>query len=69
MIIITPLHAYMQLAMKAVPYHKDFLKYLGSNGTAGGDDQVIQDMAQFADSLGVIITLITLFYQQHNLDP
>lgn len=58
----------MQLAMKAVPYHKDFLKYLGSDGSAGGDDQVIQDMAQFADSLEVIVTIINLFYQQHNLD-
>lgn len=58
----------MQLAMKAVPYHKDFLKYLGSDGSAGGDDQVIQDMAQFADSLEVIVTIINLFYQHHNLD-
>lgn len=58
----------MQLAMKAVPYHKDFLEYLGSDGSAGGDDQVIQDMAQFADSLEVIVTIINLFYQQHNLD-
>ena len=58
----------MQLAMKAVPYHKDFLKYLGSDGTAGGDDQVIQDMAQFADNLEVIVTIINLFYQQHNLE-
>ena len=59
----------VQLAMKAVPYHKDFLKYLGSDGTAGGDDQVTQDMAQFADSLGILVTIITLLYQEHNLDP
>ena len=63
-----PSLTHMQLAMKAVPYHVDFLKYLGSDGTAGGDDQVIQDMAQFADSLEVIVTIINLFYQQHNLD-
>ena len=54
--------------MKAVPYHKDFLKYLGSDGTAGGDDQVTQDMAQFSSSLGVLVTIINLFYQEHNLD-
>ena len=54
--------------MKAVPYHKDFLKYLGSDGTAGGDDQVTQDMAQFSSSLGVLVTIINLLYQEHNLD-
>ena len=54
--------------MKAVPYHKDFLKYLGSDGTVDGDEQVTQDMAQFADNLGVLVTIINLFYQEHNLD-
>ena len=54
--------------MKAVPYHNDFLKCLGSDGSADGDEQVIQDMAQFAGNLGVIVTLINLFYQQHNLN-
>lgn len=54
--------------MKAVPYHKDFLLYLGSDGTADGDNEVTQDMAQFADSLGVLVTIVNLFYQKHNLD-
>lgn len=54
--------------MKAVPYHKDFLKYLGSNGTVDGDDQVTLDMAQFAESLGVLVNIINAFYQEHSLD-
>ena len=58
----------LQLAMKAVPYHKDFLKYLGSDGTAGGDDQVTEDMARFAESLGVLVNIINALYQEHNLD-
>ena len=67
-ILVCLLPTHTQLAMKAVPYHKDFLKYLGSDGTADGDDQVTQDMAQFADSLGVLVTIINVFYQEHNLD-
>ena len=59
----------MQLAMKAVPYHCDFLKLLGSLGTDEGERQVIADMAVFAASLGEIVHILNQFYQQHNLDP
>lgn len=59
----------VQLAMKAVPYHKDFLKVLGSLGTDEGERQVIADMAVFAASLGEIVLILNQFYSKHGLDP
>ena len=58
----------VQLAVKAVPYHKDFLATLGSDRSSEGDEAVLQDMAQFAHSLGEIITILNQFYYQHELD-
>ena len=58
----------MQLAMKAVPYHKDFLHLLGSLGTGDGESQVIEDMAVFASSLQEIITILNRFYHENNLE-
>ena len=58
-----------QLAMKAVPYHRDFLRVLGSLGTEEGERQVTADMAAFAASLGEIVLILNHFYQHHNLDP
>lgn len=55
--------------MKAVPYHKDFLKLLGSLTTDEGERQVTADMAVFAASLGEIVLILNQFYREHNLDP
>jgi hypothetical protein len=54
--------------MRAVPYHKDFLKVLGSLGTDEGERQVTADMAVFAASLGEIVHILNQFYHQHNLE-
>lgn len=59
----------LQLAMRAVPYHKDFLKVLGSLGTDEGERQVTADMAVFAASLGEIVLILNQFYHRCNLDP
>ena len=55
--------------MKAVPYHKDFLRVLGSLGTDEGERQVTADMAVFAASLGEIVLILNQFYAVHKLDP
>ena len=57
------------MAVRAVPYHKDFLMLLGSDGTAEGNTAVTVHMANFARALGVIIDIINQFYQSHGLDP
>lgn len=54
--------------MRAVPYHKDFLILLGSDGTADSNAAVTVHMADFARSLGEIINIINHFYQMHRLD-
>ena len=55
--------------MKAVPYHRDFLRVLGSLETDEGERQVTADMAVFAASLGEIVQILNKFYQGHHLDP
>ena len=56
------------MAVRAVPYHKDFLVLLGSDGSAEGNAAVTVHMADFARSLGVINDIINQFYQTHTLD-
>ena len=58
----------LQMAVRAVPYHKDFLVLLGSDGSAEGNAAVTVHMADFARSLGVINDIINQFYQTHTLD-
>ena len=41
---------------------------LGSDGTATGEEAVIQDMATFAHNLGEINMILNKFYQEHKLD-
>ncbi len=55
--------------MKAVPYHRDFLRVLGSLGTDEGEQQVTADMAAFSASLREIVLILNTFYQKHGLDP
>ena len=54
--------------MRAVPYHKDFLAVLGSDGTADSNTAITVHMANFARSLGEINNIINQFYQSHRLD-
>ena len=58
----------LQMAVRAVPYHKDFLALLGSDGTAEGNAAITVHMADFARSLGEINNIINQFYQSHGLD-
>ena len=56
------------MAVRAVPYHKDFLVLLGSDGSADENAAVTVHMADFARSLGEINRIINQFYQAHKLD-
>lgn len=56
------------LAVKAVPYHQDFMNLLGSDGSAQANTAVLQDMVTFAASLGHLVKLIGAFYVHHKLD-
>lgn len=57
-----------QVAVRAVPYHKDFLALLGSDGSADSNAAITVHMGDFARSLEVIIHVINQFYQSHKLD-
>ena len=58
----------VQVAVRAVPYHNNFLTMLGSDGTPDGNAAVTVHMADFARSLGEINDIINQFYQLHKLD-
>ena len=58
----------LQVAVRAVPYHKDFLVVLGSDGTADSNAAITVHMADFARSLGEINAIINQFYQSHRLE-
>ena len=62
------IHTHTQLAMKAVPYHKDFLAMMGSERTEDGERQITRDMAHFAHCLGEIVDLLNILYKRHDLD-
>eukprot|EP00118_Oscarella_pearsei_P011825 m.82460 g.82460 ORF g.82460 m.82460 type:complete len:677 (+) comp36292_c0_seq5:1162-3192(+) len=55
------------LAVKAVPYRKDFMKTLGMP-EGETEDQVVQDAVSMANALGDILAAVNLYYQKHNLD-
>ena len=65
---ILSMYCSSQVAVRAVPYHKDFLTLLGSDGTADGNAAITVHMADFARSLGVINDIINQFYQSNRLD-
>lgn len=58
----------LQVAVRAVPYHKDFLVLLGSDGTADSNAAITVHMADFSRSLGEINSIINQFYQLHRLE-
>lgn len=57
------------MAVKAVPYWKDFVKALGStdSGVASEED-VLHDIKKFTDTLTPLIDRINGFYAKNNLD-
>jgi hypothetical protein len=57
------------MAVKAVPYWKDFVKALGStdSGVAPESD-VLHDIKEFTDTLSSLIDRINEFYALNNLD-
>jgi hypothetical protein len=57
------------MAVKAVPYWKDFVKALGStdSGVAPESD-VLHDIKEFTDTLSSLIDRINKFYALNNLD-
>ncbi len=57
------------MAVKAVPYWKDFVKALGStdSGVAPESD-VLHDIKEFTDTLNRLIDRINKFYAVNNLD-
>ena len=55
-----------QLAMKAVPYRKDFIAALGRNKV--DEATVLKEMKDFQDLLSQNIDVIEDFYQKNDLD-
>ena len=57
------------MAVKAVPYWKDFVKALGSteSGIAPEND-VLHDIETFTITLTPILERINAFYRENNLD-
>ena len=63
MTIVIIISFLVQLAMKAVPYRKDFLNSLGQGGEGQADEEtVLQDMQNCVSFLGVNTDVIHEFY-------
>ncbi|XP_003388130.1 PREDICTED: pleckstrin homology domain-containing family A member 8-like [Amphimedon queenslandica] len=56
------------LAVKAVPYYADFLKLLGSDGTAEHNQAVLKDMSMFSKSVEKLTTILKQLYELYELD-
>lgn len=58
----------LQIAAKAVPYHADFMKLLGSDGTPEYDQAVLDDMSLLSKSLEKLTTILKETYELYELD-
>ena len=58
----------LQIAAKAVPYHADFTKLLGSDGTPEYDQAVLKDMSLLSESLEKLTTILKETYELYELD-
>lgn len=60
------------LAVKAAPYHDDFIRALGTGGfgfdDAGFYDVLMQDVDQYVTAIEVILNIVDNFYQQKGLE-
>ncbi|XP_058962959.1 glycolipid transfer protein-like [Pocillopora verrucosa] len=54
------------LALKAVPYRKDFIDKLGRNKV--DEDTVLREMREFVDLLEANLEVVEQFYQKNNLE-
>ncbi|CAH3110160.1 unnamed protein product [Pocillopora meandrina] len=54
------------LAMKAVPYRKDFIDKLGRNKV--DEETVLREMKEFVDLLEANLEVVEEFYQKNNLE-
>ena len=58
-----------KMAVKAVPYWKDFVQALGSTDTGvAPEPDVLHDIKEFTDTLTPIIDKINQFYAENKLD-
>lgn len=58
----------LQIAAKAVPYHANFMKLLGSDGTPEYDQAVLDDMSLLSKSLEKLTTILKETYELYELD-
>ncbi len=58
----------IQLAVRAVPYHVDFLAILGSDGSEEANRQVLQDLTESAQNLGEICVVLNEFLVSRNIE-
>ena len=57
------------MAVKAVPYWKDFVKALGSTDSGiAPEPDVLHDIKEFTNTLSPLIERINKFYAINNLD-
>lgn len=57
------------MAVKAVPYWKDFVKALGTTDSGiAPESDVLSDIKEFTNTLSSLIGKINEFYSNHKLD-
>ena len=63
---------YLQVAVKALPYHSVFLSLLSPEGRKSDDrafvECVMMDMESFVTAIEVIIKILNDFFKANNLD-
>ena len=64
-------YRFLQLAVKAVPYRKDFIAQLGVTDTSGEptpEVEIITEMKSCVVALGRLVNILSQFYKRHRLD-
>lgn len=60
------------LAVKAAPYHDDFIRALGTDGFGSEDpgfyDVLMQDMDQYVTAIEVVLNIVDNFYERQGLE-
>jgi len=59
------------LAVKAVPYRKDFIAQLGTvenSGEPASETEIINEMKSCVMALGKLVNILCQFYKRHRLD-
>ena len=65
------LYCSLQLAVKAVPYRKDFIAQVGTTGMSDAptpENEVVEEMKSCVAALGRLVNVLCQFYKRHKLD-